>query len=161
MRRQAVNGAKGLDAAAGFDCSNDKMKTKMLLAVAAAAVIVATGCVNTVSGTKSFAITPGQDSMEGRYQRSVEQVYQAAMYVIGQNGVVVTEYVPHDTTNTVRSLYGRVSDRKVWVRVESESPSVTQVDVQARTKMGGKDLDLAHELEKEIALKLATTAPQY
>ena len=135
------------------------MKTKILLAVAATAVIVGAGCVNTVSGTKSFAMTPGQDTMEGRYQRSLEQVYQAAMYVVAQNGVVVTEYVPHDTTNSVRSLFGRVNDRKVWVRVEQVDPRVSQVDVQVRTKAGGRDIDLGHELEKEIALKLVQSSP--
>jgi hypothetical protein len=31
---------------------------------------------------------------------------------------------------------------------------VTAVIVQVRTKGGGRDLDLAHELEKQIALKL-------
>ena len=136
------------------------MKTKILLAVAAAAGIVAAGCVKTENDEHTWTPTPWtQDTVQGRYQRSVDQVYQAAMYVIAQNGVVVTEYVPHDTTNTVRSLFGRVNDQKVWVRVEQVDPRVTQVGVQARGKAGGRDLDLVHELEKEIALKLAQTPP--
>jgi hypothetical protein len=157
--------AKVLDAGGGFDCSKDKMNAKILSAVAVtaavAAAVVATGCVKTVSDTHAPAYSWGQDTVEGRYQRSVDQVYQAAMQVVQSNGVVVTEYIPHDTTNTVRSLLGRVNDRKVWVRVEQVDPRITQVDVQARTKMGGKDLDLVHELEKEIALKLAQTSPAY
>ena len=48
-----------------------------------------------------------------------------------------------------------MSDRAVWVRVEAVDPKTTQVDVQARTKWGTRDLDLVHELEKEIALQLA------
>ncbi len=70
------------------------------------------------------------------------------------NGVIVTEYIPHDTTNSVRSLQGKVNEHKVWVRVEGIDSKITAVTVQARGKMGGSDLDLAHELEKEIALQL-------
>jgi hypothetical protein len=39
--------------------------------------------------------------------------------------------------------------------VEQIDPQISQVDVQARTKMGGVDIDLVHELEKDIALELA------
>jgi len=138
-----------------------KIKILSIVAVAAAAVLVATGCVQTVSDTHTAAISWGQDSVEGRYQRTVDQVYQASMKVVQNNGVIVTEYIPHETTNTVRSFLGRVNDRKVWVRVEGVSPGVTQVDVEARTTMGARDIDLVHELEKEIALLLAQTQPQY
>jgi hypothetical protein len=130
------------------------MKNK-IFAVLAAASVIATGCVHTVTDTQTFAVSYGRDSVAGRYQRSVEQVYQASLAVINRNGVLLTEYVPHDTTNTVRSLSGRVNDRKVWIRVEQVDPQVSQVDVEARTKFGRVDLDLVHELEKEIALQLA------
>jgi hypothetical protein len=130
------------------------MKKKIFAALAGAAM-VATGCVQTVSDTNTFAITPGRDSVAGRYNRSLEQVYQASIAVISRDGVLVTEYVPHDYTNAVRSLQGRVNDRKVWVRVEQVDPRVSQVDVEARTKFGTSDVDLVHEIEKEIALELA------
>ena len=133
------------------------MKKKIFAALAGAAVIVAvTGCVHTVTDTSTFAVSYGKDSVAGRYQRSMDQVYQASVAVIQNNGVLLTEYVPHDNTNAVRSLQGRVNDRKVWIRVEQVEPRVSQVDVEARTKWGRVDLDLVHELEKEIALKLTT-----
>lgn len=97
----------------------------------------------------------GQDYMVGRYDRSVDQVYQASVQVIQTDGTLITEYVPHDSTNSVRSLYGKVNDRNVWIRVEQIDPQITQVTVQVRSKWGGKDLDLAHEMDKEIALQLA------
>ena len=129
---------------------------KSIFAVLAGAALITAGCVSTVSDTSTFAITWGKDSVAGRYQRSLDQVYAAAAIVVGHdNGVLVQEYIPHDNTNAVRSLLGRVNDRKVWVRVEAVNPQTTQVDVQARTKWGTRDLDLVHELEKEIALKLA------
>jgi len=118
-------------------------------------VIIATGCISTVSGTHSPAITWSKDKVEGRYQRSVDQVYQASVAVIQANGVLITEYIPHDTTNTVRSLQGKVNEKNVWVSVAAVDPTITQVTVQTRSTMGVSDIDLSHELEKEIALQLA------
>ena len=116
--------------------------------------LIATGCVRTVSGTKTAAWPLVKDRMEGKYERSVNEVYEAAKAVITSNGVLSTEYIPHDTTNTVRALDGKVKQRTVWIRVESVDPNITAVTVQARTKGGGSDIELVHELEKEIALKL-------
>ena len=116
--------------------------------------LIATGCVRTVSGTKTAAWPLVKDRMEGRYERPVNEVYEAAKKVITDNGVLSNEYIPHGTTNIVRSLDGQVKQRTVWIRVESVDPSITAVTVQARTKNGGKDLELVHELEKQIALKL-------
>jgi len=130
------------------------MKTKIFLAFLGA-VVIACGCVGTVSGTKTPALVYNRDQVQGRYQRSVDQVYQAAVQVIQSDGVMVTEYIPHDTTNTVRSLRGKVNQHNVWIRVAAESPQITDVTVQARSGTSG-DVDLAHELEKEIALKLSS-----
>ena len=131
------------------------MKKKIFAVVAGVAVIV-TGCVQTVTDTHTFAITPAaRDSVAGRYQRDVNTVYRASKTVMERNGVLLTEYIPHDYTNAVLSLQGRINDRKVFMRVEQIDPKVSQVDVEARTKFGRVDLDLVHELEKEIALELA------
>jgi hypothetical protein len=130
------------------------MKLKFL-AVLAGAALVATGCVKTVSGTHAFKSTWATDDVAGRYERTIDQVYQAAVTVIQNNGVLITEFIPHDTTNSVRSLEGKVNQRVVWVRVEAVDPKITQVNVQALGTWGGSDIELVHELEKEIALQLA------
>lgn len=127
----------------------------IIFAAFVAVAVIGTGCVKTVSGTHTFASSIGKDSVGGRYQRSVDQVYQASVSVIQANGVLLTEFIPHDDTNTVRSLQGRVNERNVWIRVEAVDPRVTAVDVEARTKWGLRDIELVHELEKEIALQLA------
>ncbi len=134
-------------------------KISMLFAglALAGAAVVATGCVSTVSDTHAFATTWSQDMVSGRYNRSVDQVYQAAMSVVSTDGALVTEYIPHDNTNNVRSLEGRVNDRKIWMRVSSIQPNLSQIDVESRTKWGVSDVDLSHQLEKEVALKLAQT----
>ena len=108
-----------------------------------------------MSDTKTAGVPLTRDSVQGRYPRTLDQVYQASVQVIQNNGVVVTEFIPHDTTNMVRSLQGKVNQCNVWLRVEAEDPKITSVTVQARTKWGGSNVDLAHELEKEIALQLA------
>jgi hypothetical protein len=129
------------------------MKTKIFMAFLGVAII-ATGCIKTVGGTRVAAVPFQKDRVEGRYQRSVDQVYQAAVQVVQSDGVMVTEFIPHDTTNTVRALQGKVNQCNVWMRVAAVDPQITQVTVQARTKWGNRDIDLAHQLEKEIALKL-------
>jgi len=128
---------------------------KTFFVVLAGAALIATGCVKTVTDSTALATTWSNDSVGGRYQRSVDQVYQASIAVIQHNGVLLTEYIPHDNTNNVRSLMGRVNDRKVWMRVSAIDPKTTQVDVQARSNLGVADINLVHELEKEIALQLA------
>lgn len=132
------------------------MKTKIFAAFAAVVgiVIVTAGCTSTVVGTNTAAVPFTKDSVEGRYERTVDQVYQASVAVMLANGVIITEYIPHDTTNAVRSLYGKVNQKNVWMRVAAVDPKITAVTVQSRSKMGGSDVDLAHELEKEIALQL-------
>jgi hypothetical protein len=100
-------------------------------------------------------MTWSKDNIEGRYQRSVDQVYQAAVTVIQTDGVLITEFIPHDSTNTVRSLQGKVNQRNVWIRVEAVDPKVTAATVQVRSKAGISEVDLAAQLQTEIALQLS------
>lgn len=129
------------------------MKTKFFAAFAGI-VLVTAGCVKTVSGTRSPALWFGKDSVQGRYERPLDQVYQAAVAAIKTDGVLLTEYIPHDATNSTLSFYGKVNDHNVWVRVEAVDPRITEVTVQSRTPLGNTDIDVAHEVEKEIALQL-------
>ena len=130
------------------------MKTKIFLALAAVAIVTA-GCITTVSDTKVAGNPVGRDSVSGLYRRPVDEVYRAAVKVINNDGTLLTEYIPHDTTNTVRAFMGKVNQNNVWVRVIAVDPQTSELDVEARTKWGNQDLDLAHELEKEVALQMA------
>ena len=128
---------------------------KIIFAAVAGMALLTGGCVKTVSDTHAPAIWFGKDRVPGRYERSIDQVYKAAFTVVSNNGVVVTEYIPHDTNNGVRSLLGKVDQCDVWVRVSAEDdPKITSIVVEARTKWGNSNIELAHELEKEIALQL-------
>ena len=118
--------------------------------------MAATGCVKTVSDTHTFAPNPwGKDTLSNRYQRTIDQVYQASVVVIQNNGVLLTEYIPHDNTNATRSLEGKVNQKNVWVRVQAVDPRTSQVDVETRSSWGVSDVNLSHELATEISLQLA------
>ena len=131
------------------------MKTKFLATFAGMGMVLfAAGCISTVSGTKTPALSFGEDRFSGRYERTPDQVYQASVTVLSTDGKLLTEYIPHDTTNSVRSMYGKVNERNVWINVAPVDEKITEVTVQARTSLGLRDLDLVHELEKEIALQL-------
>jgi len=131
------------------------MKMKILAGMVCGTLLLAgAGCVSTVSGTKTAGVPFIKDSVEGNYARTVDQVIEAAKAVIQFNGTLVNETTQYVQTNSVRTVEGRVSERRVWVRVSEREANVTQVLVQTRNSAGGSDLGLAHELEKQIALKL-------
>lgn len=133
-----------------------KMKILLGLVVAVSAAVI-TGCSSTQTGRHVAAVPFVKDSVEGRYERTVPQVYSAAKAVIIANGTLQNEVTLHGTNGVaVLGIEGRVQDRKVFVGVRGLEPRLTSVTVQVRTKTGGRDLDVAHEIEKQIAIKLAT-----
>jgi hypothetical protein len=127
-----------------------KIKIFVLLMIAAMAAFV-TGCIETEDGRSQAGVPFVQDKVEGRYERSLAQVFEAAHAVIRFNGTLTADnYVNH-------SLTGRVNQSTVWVKVDviDAAKPVTRVIVQARGTGGVSDINLAHEIEKQIALKLA------
>ena len=126
----------------------------MILVSLLGALLVGVGCVKTVAGRNTGGVPFIKDTVEGRYERPLDEVFKAAKDVIIANGVLSNESILHGETNTVRTAEGKVNLRTVWVRVEGVEPKVTAVAVQTRTQGGGSDIDLAHEIEKQIALKL-------
>jgi len=131
-----------------------KMKSNFALCLAAACGLVA-GCVGTVNDRSTGGVPFVKDKVEARYERTVAQVHEAAKQVIQFNGTLLRDTSLLENTNTTFALEGKVNQRTVWVRVEALEPRLTMVQVQARTKAGGTDLDLVHELDKEIALRLS------
>ena len=130
------------------------MQNKIFVVIIGAMSLLMAGCVGTVSGGHTGGVPFVKDTIEGRYPRSVDVVFNAAKQVIIGNGVLSNETIIHSETNDVKTIIGKVNQRSVWVRVEPVDSKITSVSVQTRTAGGASDLDLAHELEKEIALKL-------
>ena len=125
-------------------------KTLSLLAIILLAV--ATGCQTDPAGRKRAGIPLVKDTIESRYQRAPAEIFQAARQVLELNGTLTGE-------NTINStLEAAVDNRRVIVKVDEVEPGVSRVQVEARRKGGAADIDLAAEIDKQIALKLATGA---
>lgn len=136
-----------LDGLDGCVCIADEMKKLLLVALALAAVLVS-GCYSTETGSKKFGMPFADDKIESRYQRTVAQVFTAAKEVLAFNGTLTGE-------NTIdNTLQAKVDNKTVWVRVDEIETGVARSFVQVRGPAGGADINLAAELDKQIALKL-------
>ncbi|MCX7871700.1 MAG: DUF3568 domain-containing protein [Verrucomicrobiae bacterium] len=125
------------------------MKVKnIILAILCVFVFITGGCYKTVDGRVKAGVPFKKDKIEGRYERTVPQVFEASKVVLIRFGKIVSE----DTIS--KSLVGKVDTRTVWIRVTEVDPKVSMVTVQVRTKGGDSDIDLAAQIEKEIALQL-------
>ncbi|HWX22725.1 MAG TPA: DUF3568 family protein [Candidatus Binatia bacterium] len=131
------------------------MRTKIFAALLGA-VLVGAGCVSTVNEKSTAGVPFLKDRIEGRYDRPLDQVFKAAKDVVMTDGALLHEGTSYSSqTNAFQTIEGKVNQRKVWIRVEAVNPTITSVTVQARTKGGGADVELAAQLDKEIALRLA------
>jgi hypothetical protein len=134
------------------------MKLKFFAALAGLGLLAA-GCVDTVSGGKTVGVPFIKDKIESRYERPPDQVFAAAKDVIREDGTLINEGTLYNQTNSVgnvvKTIQGRVNQRTVWVAIAQEDPKITDVTVQTRTQGGVSDIDLAAQIDKQIALKLA------
>jgi hypothetical protein len=113
-------------------------------------VILSCGCVRTIDGRREAGNPMVQDKLIRVYERPVMQCWAAAKDVLAANGTLFSEDVMQS------SLAARVDTKTVRVKVEQIDPRMSRVTTQVRTKMGNSDLDLAGEIDKQIALRLAT-----
>lgn len=127
------------------------MKSKWipLIAVCLGMTFLA-GCVDTVDGRHRAGMPFQQDRVEGRYARPVQDLWVAAEDVLKYHGRVNSKDVER------QSLQGNVDERHIWITVEAVDDKLSRVIVQARTKGGSGDMQMAAYLEKEIAVRLAS-----
>jgi hypothetical protein len=90
------------------------------------------------------------DRIEGRYARPVQDLWTAAEDVLKYHGRINSKDVER------QSLQGNVDERHIWITVEAVDDKLSRVIVQARTKGGLGDMQMATYLEKEIAVRLAS-----
>lgn len=131
------------------------MKYKFILfagLLTLSAVLV--GCINTVSGQKTAGVPWLKDRAAARYERTLDQVFNATKVVLARNGTIGSAGSIFSQTNDVRVIEGKVKQNSVYVRMEAIEPRLTQLTIQIRTSGGGTDKVLAHQLDKEIALEL-------
>ncbi len=133
----------------GLDWIYEQMKTNFTgLFTAALLALTAVGCVKTVDGQVKYGVPLIKDKIVSRYERPVQPIFDAAQDVLKNIGTLVRE----DRINN--TLEAQVDNRTVRVRVDAEEGGVSRVTTQVRTKVGGRDIDLASEVDKQIALKL-------
>jgi hypothetical protein len=131
------------------------MKIKFIAFLPLAGLLA--GCINTVTDTKTAAVPWfNSDRVAARYERPADVVYEAAKDVLTHDGALESAGSLYNQTNAVQVLSGKVQQDNVWVRVEAVEPHLTALTVQTRTPHGLADRDLAIEIDKEIALQLAT-----
>ena len=110
------------------------------------------GCYSTVEGKKKVGVPFQHDHIVSLYERAPDEVFAAAKEVLAFNGTLTSE-------NTILStLTAKVDKATVWVKVQEVEPGVTQIETQARGGGGGSHIDIASEIDKQIALKLQTKA---
>lgn len=106
------------------------------------------GCYTTVDGGRKTGLPWMKDTIEGRYQRPVEDLYLAALEVLRFNGTIVNE------NRVNKALVAKINETTVYVQIEAVGPKVSRVLVQSRTRFGRPNIDISSELEKQIALRL-------
>ena len=126
------------------------MKNKFLVLFALLSLAVCgTGCYSTADGHMKAGIPFSKDKIVSRYERSVQQISTAARTVLTHNGQITAD----DTANN--AFQAKINQRNVWVKVSKVDEKVSEVVVQARTRAGKGDVDLASEISKQIAIQLA------
>lgn len=109
--------------------------------------VLLTGCVSTLDGHSKAGSPFVKDTIESRYERPTDQIFQSAKQVLGVMGTLTGE-------NTItKTLEAKINKTTVWVRVDEVDPKVSRVIVQARNN-GSGDIDMASEVDKRIALQL-------
>ena len=134
------------------------MRTKLFGALLVL-ILAGVGCVRTVDGHRTPAVPFVKDTSTSYYERSVDQIFQATTEVFKSTGTLANESTIFTQTNSIRTVQGKVNKVNVWVRIweEQPQPRISGVLIQTRTSAGTPDVALAHEIDKQIALKLATT----
>src|SRR6185295_18463266 len=113
-----------------------KLKLFLLLSTGLGAMLL-WGCVGTIDGRKSPGVPFTKDKLERRYERTTHEIWDAAKDVLKYNGTLYSEDMLQST------LEASVDQRTVWVRVEEVDPKGSKVTVQARTKAGLADVEMA------------------
>ena len=121
-----------------------------LCVVAGVGLLTFSGCISTVDGRRQAGVPFAKDRVEGRYEKSSKDLWAASKDVLRYLGTITSE----DALRSV--IEGNVDTRTVWVLVEVMDPKITRVLVQARTKGGAGDQELAAHIDKLIAVRLAT-----
>ena len=102
------------------------MKKLFTLIALGAALSFASGCYTTQEGRHQFGTPWGKDTIESRYERPVDKVFDAARETLGFNGTLTSE------NRIANTLTAQIDKRTVWIAVDEVQPGVSRIKVQAR-----------------------------
>ena len=125
-----------------------RMKNFLTVLSVGVIVLALPGCFKTQQGTRQLGMPGVKDTLESRYERPVDQVYESARATLAFNGTITKQNDP------AHLLEAKVNNRTVWVRVDEVEPRVSRIFVQARRSGARGDINLSAELDKQIALRL-------
>jgi len=112
------------------------------------------GCVGKVTQETPGPKPAYKDRVEARYNRNVDQVFEASKRALNSYGNVTRASNVLTSTNDVRTVEGYINGQAVYIRIEKVDPKTTAAVIQVRTKLGGTDLRTASEMAQEIAVQL-------
>jgi hypothetical protein len=124
------------------------ISTLLCTAALAATFALGTGCVGTVDGRSRAGVPFKKDKIVSKYERPAPQIIESTRKVLSTLGTITSD----DIANNV--VTASVNTRIVYVKVTQLDDKVSEVVTQVRTKSGGSDIDLAAEVDKQIALGL-------
>jgi hypothetical protein len=120
----------------------------VLAAALSALALFVSGCVSTPDGHSKAGIPFFyKDTLTRQYPRSVEQLVAATRAVFTRNGKLS---VDNSVDNTFKA---KINEHDVWVKITKVDDKTTQLVIMVRGNFIG-DIDLAHDLDKQIALQL-------
>ena len=100
-----------------------------------AALTLSSGCRSTVSGDNKLAVPFMKDTIESRYNRSIDKVQIATRETLAFNGTITSD------DSVTRVIQAQINNRRVYVRLEEVEPQVTRVLVQV-FKGAGSDIEI-------------------
>ena len=112
------------------------------------------GCVAKVTDEKPGPKPAYKDRVETRYQKNVDQVFEASKRALNSYGNVTRASNVLTSTNDVRTVEGFINGQGVYIRIEKVDPKTTATVIQVRTKLGGTDLHTASQMVQAIAFQL-------
>jgi len=124
------------------------ISTLVITAALVATFALGTGCVSTVDGRSKAGVPFAKDKIVSKYERPAPQIIESTRKVLSTLGIITSD----DIANNV--VTASVNTRVVYVKVTQLDDKVSEVVTQVRTKSGGSDIDLAAEVDKQIALGL-------
>jgi hypothetical protein len=114
----------------------------------AALLLATTACVKTVDGGSKAGWPAWKDTIKSKYEMPLDKVVIAARKTLAENGTITKDDIANN------ALVAKVNTSTVFVKITEDQPGVTLVLTQARKKGGGGHVDLAAEIDKQIALNL-------